>query len=575
MIDWLLRKFKENIFSWGGCFFLLVGFSVLFMGRAPQFGHDYKYFLPHLVESADYTQKNWGIQYFTRFCGGFPSYGNPQSMQISLPGLLFLWLTPLDAMVVSVLLYCFLGYWGCYFFLRKMLDASKEVSANGALIFSCNGFFFSHILSGHFSYITFPLIPWVLLFLFESDRSAEKRVQHLFLALSVLMAGSFIYSGGYWTVLVLGFSIFYFSLFIFGIRPRTLLGFVGLIFLLGISKLNAFLDLHPLLYHNYEISESNSVTGAILSVFSALFLPPGLANYGVFNRAFGWWELSAFISPFVLFSFFLKSPTEETSYKTSYFRRAGHCALWGFLVLLAGGASSPARILSKIPFLSNYYLVARYASFFILPLIVWHSRKVNLATAFGFKGGSVALHSKLKTRYLWGISLGGLIVFLLGFSQVVFFWPSRRNRIDFDVRSVEYLPLGTIKTIEKRVDPILGGGAVALNCYEPLLGYRHEGDKRQLKEGPIETLTEGRFNFTHPACLVYPSLYQCERWSRVGLSEKDNLNRFLNNEDPAWKIPYRQSIANWISALTLLYLLGLAIRSSRHDAYWLSEVSDT
>ena len=293
----------EKYFPWFCCVGFLLVFWALFTGRSPQIGHDYKYFLPRLVEGADYTLKNWGIQYFSRFCGGFPAYGNPQSMQLSVPQVFFFFLTPYAALVSSVLFYCFLGFWGMYWLLRRGLEISSVVAATGALVFISNGFFFSHLMAGNFSYITFPLIPWVLLFLVESDRAEKKRSQIIFLSCSVFIATSFLYSGGYWTSFVLGGGILYFFTFVKRIRVSLFLAFIFLSVLLGLSKLQAFLDFHPILYHDYQLQKSKDFVDALRSAGAALFLPPSWAGY---KETGFWWEYSSLLCPLILLALLLK-----------------------------------------------------------------------------------------------------------------------------------------------------------------------------------------------------------------------------------------------------------------------------
>lgn len=118
---------------------------------------------------------------------------------------------------------------------------------------------------------------------------------------------------------------------------------------------------------------------------------------------------------------------------------------------------------------------------------------------------------------------------------------------------------GQILTPGHRNDTITLGGS-QLFCYEALFGYRLEafpfGD---LHPGPVTAETNGRLNLKNPACYVWPGENNCRPGDHFSVAARAAANSFSRYRPFDFKLPLRQTIANWLNGITLVATLGFLL----------------
>jgi hypothetical protein len=518
-------------------------------GSAPRIGHDYAYFHERLIEGADYLWKNGGIQYWSRLCGGLPAYGNPQSMQLSVPQLLFLFLAPASAVFVSVAIFGVAGFVGCWLLLRRSFGIAAGASLSGAALFTANGFYLANVLIGHLPAASFMLIPGVLHLLYRAGERPRFGTASLARVVAAsLVAASFVYAGGTFVAWALVASAGLFALCFRRFDAIAVGAMAATAALLSASKLTAVASFEPILFHAYIAEHPNGLGDALVAGLAQLFAPPTLGASGGLSADFGWWELTSFVSPVVLLPFLL--PKTRASRFTVWQRVVfGGAAL--FLLLLAGGHTPLVHANASLPLLSSIWVVPRYGSLLVLPVVVLFADALDRARVAGRPATGPLATSLLCVTILSSVGLA--------FHTVTFRWEPARSAITHEPVGLEeiHTPLPKVTRFASEEGPSQLDGAVPLVCYEPSLGYELEGAAFRVRYGPIEVVESGTFNMTHPACLVYGAANGCEPWSLVPADQGAALARFLDNRDPNWPVSGLQRAANTASAIALTASLAL------------------
>ena len=170
----------------------------------PWIGSDYSLAIPSLLDAALHFRLNGlAIQWFTpSFGGGIPAFPDPNNMQFSLPTFLATYLSPLQAVVLSVALYISIGFIASEYFLCHTLKMDWKSSILGALFFSANGFIIQRVAIGHLGYQTFPLLTIFLIALF--DEALQPALAAVILGLT---SGILFHSAGYFIIIIFIFSI--------------------------------------------------------------------------------------------------------------------------------------------------------------------------------------------------------------------------------------------------------------------------------------------------------------------------------------------------------------------------------
>src|SRR5690349_8129752 len=183
----------------------------------PMMGHDFTYFVPHLLDSyIHYKVNGLSIQWYTPSFGtGLPAYPNPQNVQFTFTEFLMAFTGPLNAYWISNGIFILTGFIACYFLFESVFEFEPFSSAIGSIIFNVNGFVFSHSVVGHLGYQAFPLLPLMLLILFHT---AIKPIHKGILLAFIL--GINIHSGGFYTIVIYILSLFITIPILIMLRPQ-------------------------------------------------------------------------------------------------------------------------------------------------------------------------------------------------------------------------------------------------------------------------------------------------------------------------------------------------------------------
>lgn len=154
-------------------------FSVLYRHGVFQ-GEDWDYF------AQSYEAARQTILHYHQFpwwnswsLGGVPLFANPQFGLFSIQMLLVLIFGTVSGLHLSVLVYMAIGFWGMYVLLSRLGAKSKIVIASLSYIWVFSGFTTWHIFSGHLTFTTYFLCPW----LFMSVLNIHKKYSWIWFAL--------------------------------------------------------------------------------------------------------------------------------------------------------------------------------------------------------------------------------------------------------------------------------------------------------------------------------------------------------------------------------------------------------
>ncbi len=565
---------------------ILIAISILcitIQASYPYLGHDYAYFIPRLNDTyLHYKVNGFSIQWYTpSFGGGLPAYPNPQHLQFSLPQLLTLVFPPDIASLIAIAIFSLLGSFSAYYFFHNILGYHWTTSTLGALFFIGNGFYFQHMAVGHLGYQAFPLLPLILVLLLAQSISIKTSSISLAIIFAML-----VHSAGFYQIIIFVFSVGITLPLLYLMKPSLfdwkriiliLLCGVGIGLLLSFSKIVAIFSL--MRYFPREISDVYSTTlghkiaGLLLQLLGVMhFLPTAsitgwngeylqerLSQYTGAN--YGLWELDSSISPILTMFFvvgilkFLISPKTLTRVRNTKKGEKLAFILLGISLwitiefIFAQGIFY--SFLSGFPILRSLHVNVRFTSSLIFPIVILGTKIYDALTTGWSEGKKDSVSGLLSL-----LSILSLLVY-------IFVWKEQGRVFNTSLQDHVYQSIkdGESFPIEKAEYCILEDGFIdgstSLNPYEPIFGYSLETFDHQLKQGETTQISDGYYNMTNPASLVYPEINQLSLFERVSVDDKANLIRFINHLQPEWKIPLSQRIASIISFATVIILCML------------------
>ncbi len=183
----------------------------------PNIGHDYRYFIPNLLDNyLHYKNNGLSIQWFTpSFGGGLPSFPTPQQIQFSLSALLTLLMSPWVATIVSTIIFALIGYFSIYYFITHSLSLNWQIGILGGLFFTFNGFFIERMAVGHLGFQTFPLIATLVVVLVAP--TIPKTIAGLIFSLVITML---IHQAGIYLIVIFVLSVLITMPLVFLIKPE-------------------------------------------------------------------------------------------------------------------------------------------------------------------------------------------------------------------------------------------------------------------------------------------------------------------------------------------------------------------
>lgn len=553
-----------------------IGFLIAFLGIffwglniGDKIGHDYNYFFPKLLDG------NWhfirqGLApflYTPHYCGGFPEFGNPQSMYYSLLQLLSLkldlWIAAQLVMGIAMLI----GYWGWYLFGRDVLKLSLDWSHVFSLIVTAHGFYLMHMMAGHIIYHTIPLIGLMLWLLLERSRDSARSLILKASAFGCIAANS-IHSGGFMVGVFGALTLLLFLPFVIilhdrkGLLTRIAACTVAALLMTG-GKVFAIASVMRFFPRNLpfnQLPEGSSTLGYIATTLwgfpqnEGLYTDYGIPDWGALH------EYSMYLSPIVLIGLLCGVYLLWKSRNTMKRRPILFLVLFSFsifqlcfFVQLIQGHGIFVDWLKHVPVFTSLRMNTR----FVYPL------SLILSAAGVWSLNRITNH---KSLYPLLASLLTVIAFLVAYV------PALMNEIpprSLDYTEVQYhlkqnagfLELNVEQNIDMRGQgqaefvPLFVG-ANHVYCEEPLLW----GDKptmEPLETGDVYLGWNDRLNLYNPACFIYPEANDCVPGDRIAVSDIENFTLFTTGEKTQWKVPIAQRILNWISVVALMITLAI------------------
>ncbi len=556
----------------------------------PIIGHDYRLFMPYMLDSYLHQKINGlTVQWYTpSFAGGRPVFANPQDLQFSLPQFLLWIVNPWVAIQASILTFISIGFIATYYFLKKIIGLGSFAGILGAVFFVANGFFFEHMAAGHVTFQPFPLFAVIVVILFHPNLP-------LWLArvLFSLVITIIIYTGIHTIPFFLLSSALLFPI-LYLIRPSlinwkrvssiTVWGGILSILVCGsrISAVVSFMHFFPrLAQDNYTTNLLTGTVGIIRQLLGTMNLTPVyrllyFVNPNVFpsqsvvdmatstGTPYGYWELDASLSP-VLFLLLAGGAVRFLYTRPDFKARingkkliAISClvlATWMTIeFILAKGIIYP--LLRDLPILSSLRVNVRNISALIFPL--------SLVGAVIFDRWTTKWKSKKKQLAVFllldGIALAALLTY---------YWVPTKYAVVavYSIDQTDYRPIQEtydairykgetfpVKTVIPNAEPWTVFQLNASSTIDPYNTFFKQltGDQITLHAGSVYDVTGGYFNIINPTGYLFPNANHSKMFERIAVSDEATFQDFINRRQPGWKLPLYQEVFGWSSLITLI-----------------------
>lgn len=564
----------------GGCVTLII---ILIMNRDyPLVGHDYRYFIPRLIDTHLHIRLNGlSIQWYTpSFGGGLPAFPNPQHVQYSIVQWLTFFMNPWLAILLSTAGISLIGYVFFYKFLHQKLELDWMSSTLGAMFFLGNGFFIEHLIVGHLGYQLFPLVAIIIYALVDTRNTVLFNAALISVAIALIT-----HQAGFYLLVisVLSLSItlpllYLYKPLIFNLKMIVWTVILSMILFIAMVASKVF-AIYAFMLHfprhlsdAYDVSIWQGLIGLAVQLFGVMiltpfavltqqppqFLPVFLSK--ITGAEYGIWEIDMGLSPVLtgLLVLGLFRAIRHAIQKPQLTRsQVLSLVLLGLAILvtvemtLAKGTLF--ALIQQLPFLRSLHVNVRFAAAFIVPL-----------TVLGTLQMSHYLFRNPKPGYFYAGALLTCVCLLSYFS-----FSGEVHRRNFSVHASESLnrqiqsgatfPVVTIIDTAVTEREGFSEHSSLYQPYEPIFGYFLEYFKPKIRPGKIREVNGGYYNMTNPASYVFPEVNELEPFERIKVSERDKLELFLARRQPEWKIPFRQKILNLVSLIAVISGVGVLI----------------
>jgi len=540
-------------------------------------GHDYGYFLPHLLNGYYWFLGNGlSIPWFTpAFCAGIPFFANPQSLYYSVPQLLTFLVDPLASVMLTYYLFGWLGFIGCYW-LASLYSRSSLICCFAGMAFMLNGFYATRMVVGHLSFHAFMLLPLILFLLLKT--SPKGREWPAAIGAGVLLA-YFVHAGAGVIVVPVGVCMLVVMLsriYSSGLWIRLVVA--GVIAAgLSLGKLVAVsYFMGEFQRPSYSLPGFQSLLPAMHFALASLTWPldSSTVNQMLVNKAFIFGD-------------------EESNYSTGVVPLA--IALLGLLryhrhvlksklvtVLMSGVLSLPLLVniyspdwhpvLKSLPYFSSASSLLRWQLIYILPVILMACVVLERVRSSADRGWPV-----LMTAAILSVVLPALLMDAISqsspakrpydASQIVLgYYAAKTNGAPPSLTHLEESLSGGLRVHVVGADDVLTRGASQLVCNEPLFGYRLESFRfDQVFAGGVLAQHQGHYNLYRPECMLYPEQNACAAGDRFAPEQLGALQQFTRYQPIPFELPWLQRLANVITLLTviatvLLLVVGLVLQ---------------
>jgi hypothetical protein len=550
---------------------------ILLMNRDyPFVGHDYRYFIPRLIDTNLHIRLNgFSIQWYTpSFGGGLPAFPNPQHLEYSIVQLFSFLINPWSAILLTTAGISFLGYYFFYRFLNERLELDWKSSTLGAMFFLGNGFYIEHMIVGQLGYQLFPFGAVVLYFLFKMENKIF--INSIVIA---LVAAMIIYQAGFYLIIILSLSLGVALPIIYLYRPSlldsrrivlTTLLSIFLCILLTSAKLNAVFALMRhfprQIFDTYDVGIIQAFFGLIAQFLGVMVLAPILVLAGqntdllsgalsnITGAIYGIWEIDTGISP-VLMAFLVAGVARLfASIRKRNKRKVESSYIFALVLLLLAvwmiveltfAKGWIYSLIRDLPVFRSLHVNVRFASAFILPLVLIGAFLIN---RFFLE------HPK---SIFFSISSFCTIAVLMPYFFLSREIHSREFNVfpDNEIQSVVASPIIKISNIGDWA--VFAEHASSYRPYEPLFGYSLETFYAMIHVGSVFEEDQGYFNMTNPSSLVFPEINKSYPFERIKISEREQMETFLQHKQPSWKIPNSQTFLNIVALATLIFSIGI------------------
>lgn len=561
----------------------LIAVLILIINRGyPEIGHDYSYFIPRMLDNYLHQKINGlEIQWYTpSFGGGIPAYPNPQDIQYSLPDFLMFAVNPWTALMLSLAIYSLIGFTAFYYLLKDECGFGASPSALGAMFILANGFVIEHAIVGHVGFHPFPLFGLILYLIFS------KKISTINSAILIgIIAAILVNQSGFYIIFIFSLSTMMFFPLIYLISPHLFkekqvakTAIIGVVFaiLLSASKLTAVLSF--MRYFPREVSEIHtnsyiqSIGGMFAQLAGGMAMIPYYALTGknlnelelFFQQVTGTdsriWEMDVAISPVLIVIliigairaviFFLKGKQNARPFSSSKVAAIAALIVGIWLIVDFSIAKGVLYTLLKpLPIIRSLHENVRYTAALIFPFAYLGA---FILDRFNFQ--------KYARPLFWAV---GTSVILFEFS---YFLPSdgiycliaNANpdlRVYSQIEDGERFPILNIQNL-KDVNVFREQASSIKNVYEVIFGYDLENFHPEVHQGSVYEINDGYFNMTNPASYVFPEENGVHLYERFRVTQKADLDLFINRIQPNFEISYLQKLAN---AINITALIGIGI----------------
>lgn len=181
------KKFNERFYILGCSLLIFSSYLFIFKGFFPNkrglMGHDYAFFIPHMLTGYYWFKVNglFSVPWFTpAFCGGSIVFPNPACTYFSAPQFFTFFVNPFQSVLLTLIVFAAVGYTGFYLLLRRIFSCSRWASLLGSTLFLFNGFFIYRLIVGHIFAHAFMLMPLMAYFLLYRCKSGKTKFREVF-----------------------------------------------------------------------------------------------------------------------------------------------------------------------------------------------------------------------------------------------------------------------------------------------------------------------------------------------------------------------------------------------------------
>jgi len=589
-------------------------FLKFFPNNSNYLGHDYEVFLPNFIFGKIWFNNNFlSVPWFTpSFCCGIPFFADPQSMFYSVQQIFFIFFPPLVAVKLMFLYFSIVAYVGMFLLLKQSFSLDKFVSLLGASIFLFNGFFTYRAVIGHVSMLSYVFVPLFCFFLIQSSQLQNKALKRLFILIASLIFASFIHSGSGLIMPLIFSSILFIVLFYYFhtldklvFKNLVIILFLG--FLIALSKISATLHFlgefsrqYPFLYFNNILDYSKIAFTSLffypdVNLFNQLVVNKVLQNLNVHEIEYG-----VSVIPLVALIFFFAQYKKFKYQKPIFYVFIFFVAM--LPILFNVNFYFFSDLLKQLPILKNTWVQTRFTALYIIPVIFFTVFIINKISFYG------------KKNYLIFFFIAVLIFQVLLYKKN--YYDDRSSQyynpiimsIFFDKLNIEnYNPkiIGvaaiSIPDHSNGVDHFPGGrrndfladNFSALFCYQPIFGYSlesypYENIKfnirtrittsiaqddigKDLLYAGLNDISEANpqyYNIFNPSCFLFPNENNCRPGDLFKVSQKEDLDKFVNYKKFDFKQSKIQSVANYLSLFSFIFaIIFLVINSFFYFKY--------